>query len=213
MVYKGIPSSGCARCKERRKKCDETRPACVNCQKLGKPCPGYPNQLDLIFENETARVTSKAHGTGKRRRRTKKSGSFDNIKDSNTPHSSSSENLDTSRRGSRGVAILDDTNELDFLPISGIQDLNKDVLWMQGWDPTSSLTFDPSIEHQATSSLFENFISTTQSDEASNGFLNLLIPMYAKTSSNSPPAMATEALAVRTAANFPGGPIRRMEEL
>jgi hypothetical protein len=72
-------------------------------------------------------------------------------------------------------------------------------------DPSASLTFNPSIEQQATSFFFENFAPTSKSKDTSRGFLDLLAPMYEKTSTNSPLSMATEALAVRTAANFPGG--------
>ncbi|KAH7345546.1 hypothetical protein B0J17DRAFT_713105 [Rhizoctonia solani] len=34
-------STGCLTCKCRRKKCDETKPKCVRCQKSGLECPGY----------------------------------------------------------------------------------------------------------------------------------------------------------------------------
>ncbi|KAF1963259.1 hypothetical protein CC80DRAFT_852 [Byssothecium circinans] len=39
----GVPkSTGCAICRKRKIKCDETWPKCVNCQKNGKCCPGPP---------------------------------------------------------------------------------------------------------------------------------------------------------------------------
>ncbi|GFF47729.1 uncharacterized protein AN5342 [Aspergillus udagawae] len=38
----GVPhSTGCARCRERRIKCDEAVPQCSQCRKYGRPCPGY----------------------------------------------------------------------------------------------------------------------------------------------------------------------------
>ncbi|KAE8398109.1 hypothetical protein BDV37DRAFT_276393 [Aspergillus pseudonomiae] len=36
---------GCSRCKSRRIKCDETRPACQNCIKIGCSCPGFQQVL------------------------------------------------------------------------------------------------------------------------------------------------------------------------
>ncbi|KAI1342726.1 putative C6 transcription factor [Xylariaceae sp. FL0016] len=40
MVYLG-PSRGCYSCKRRRKKCDQTRPACMRCTKAHRVCAGY----------------------------------------------------------------------------------------------------------------------------------------------------------------------------
>ncbi|KAL5360441.1 hypothetical protein BJX96DRAFT_175297 [Aspergillus floccosus] len=38
----GVPhSTGCARCRERRIKCDEAIPDCTQCRRYGRPCPGY----------------------------------------------------------------------------------------------------------------------------------------------------------------------------
>ncbi|CAE6397341.1 unnamed protein product [Rhizoctonia solani] len=34
-------NTGCLTCKTRRKKCDETKPKCLRCQRLGVECPGY----------------------------------------------------------------------------------------------------------------------------------------------------------------------------
>ncbi|XP_014558518.1 hypothetical protein COCVIDRAFT_24973 [Bipolaris victoriae FI3] len=41
----GVPkSTGCLICRKRKIKCDETWPACVNCQKNSKSCPGPPSR-------------------------------------------------------------------------------------------------------------------------------------------------------------------------
>ncbi|KAF2716636.1 hypothetical protein K431DRAFT_323668 [Polychaeton citri CBS 116435] len=37
--------SGCRNCKDRRLKCDETRPACLHCVRRGRVCPGYKQNL------------------------------------------------------------------------------------------------------------------------------------------------------------------------
>ncbi|KAF2670717.1 hypothetical protein BT63DRAFT_438337 [Microthyrium microscopicum] len=60
MVYCGKPSRGCQNCKTRRIKCDEVQPACTQCKKSNRTCPGYPDEFDLIFRNETMAVKRKA---------------------------------------------------------------------------------------------------------------------------------------------------------
>ncbi|CAG8002374.1 unnamed protein product [Penicillium salamii] len=35
---------GCQRCKQRRRRCDETKPSCQECSKRGYECPGYQKQ-------------------------------------------------------------------------------------------------------------------------------------------------------------------------
>ena len=44
--------TGCFTCRKRKKKCDEKRPTCVNCQKTGIICEGYPQQV--YWENRAA---------------------------------------------------------------------------------------------------------------------------------------------------------------
>ncbi|KAI1612638.1 fungal-specific transcription factor domain-containing protein [Exophiala viscosa] len=39
--------TGCARCKERKLKCDETRPRCIRCQKRNTICPGYSQLTEV----------------------------------------------------------------------------------------------------------------------------------------------------------------------
>lgn len=43
---------GCGTCRRRRKKCDETRPTCLNCRKLAIDCEGY--ERPLIWGNGVA---------------------------------------------------------------------------------------------------------------------------------------------------------------
>lgn len=47
--------------------CDLTRPGCVRCDKLGRPCPGYREEDELLFRNEN--VASYATNRTKDRRR------------------------------------------------------------------------------------------------------------------------------------------------
>ncbi|CAG9975918.1 unnamed protein product [Clonostachys byssicola] len=47
--------SGCARCKQRRVKCDETVPNCLNCLRGGANCPGYRRSVKWSGKHEVLR--------------------------------------------------------------------------------------------------------------------------------------------------------------
>ncbi|KAL6412757.1 hypothetical protein AUP68_03964 [Ilyonectria robusta] len=59
MVYNG-PSKGCRRCRARRIKCDQRKPACVKCTTKGISCPGYSDVFEKAHRDETAK-TLKRH--------------------------------------------------------------------------------------------------------------------------------------------------------
>ncbi|KAI0406691.1 hypothetical protein F4802DRAFT_613224 [Xylaria palmicola] len=61
MVYCGKASQGCQSCRTRRIKCDKKRPECSQCIRVGKKCPGYRDQLSLLFRDESSKVIRKAH--------------------------------------------------------------------------------------------------------------------------------------------------------
>ncbi|KAK5627623.1 hypothetical protein RRF57_003338 [Xylaria bambusicola] len=61
MVYCGKASQGCQSCRTRRIRCDKKRPECSQCIRVGKECPGYRDQLSLIFRDESSKVIQKAH--------------------------------------------------------------------------------------------------------------------------------------------------------
>ncbi|KAH7325109.1 hypothetical protein B0I35DRAFT_175767 [Stachybotrys elegans] len=60
MVYCGKPSRGCQMCRTRRIKCDETKPTCNQCAKSRRQCPGYKDEFDIIFRNETKATERRA---------------------------------------------------------------------------------------------------------------------------------------------------------
>ncbi|KAJ5624569.1 hypothetical protein N7510_000878 [Penicillium lagena] len=64
MVYRGKPSAGCDVCRVRKIKCDQGRPTCSQCRAATRTCPGYRDQLSLLFQNETATVIRKVKGAG-----------------------------------------------------------------------------------------------------------------------------------------------------
>ncbi|KAK0724767.1 hypothetical protein B0H67DRAFT_598256 [Lasiosphaeris hirsuta] len=66
MVYCGKPSRGCQMCRMRRIKCDETKPACNQCAKSRRQCPGYKDEFDIVFRNETKATERRAKKINKK---------------------------------------------------------------------------------------------------------------------------------------------------
>ncbi|KAL4748115.1 hypothetical protein BDW72DRAFT_181164 [Aspergillus terricola var. indicus] len=71
MVFCGKPSKGCGECRSRKIRCDQGRPSCAQCAKGNRACPGYRDELSLMFRDESQQVVRKARG-GTSGRRTKK---------------------------------------------------------------------------------------------------------------------------------------------
>ncbi|PVH89638.1 hypothetical protein DL98DRAFT_564942 [Cadophora sp. DSE1049] len=67
MVYCGKPSKGCANCRKRRIRCDQTAPSCGQCTKIKKECPGYRDMLDLSFRHEYSSVIEKVNARNERK--------------------------------------------------------------------------------------------------------------------------------------------------
>ncbi|KAJ5711919.1 hypothetical protein N7488_006075 [Penicillium malachiteum] len=70
MVYCGKPSKGCGQCRSRKIRCDQARPACSQCVRAKRECPGYRDQLSLMFRDESKSVIRKAKAEGKETKRT-----------------------------------------------------------------------------------------------------------------------------------------------
>ncbi|KAJ5819214.1 hypothetical protein N7474_004805 [Penicillium riverlandense] len=60
MVYCGKPSKGCGQCRTRKIRCDQARPACSQCTRARRECPGYRDELSLMFRDESNSVVRKA---------------------------------------------------------------------------------------------------------------------------------------------------------
>ncbi|RDW59099.1 hypothetical protein BP5796_12023 [Coleophoma crateriformis] len=56
MVNNGA-SGACYACKQRHKKCDETRPSCLRCSRAHRQCPGYNASRELKFVNYAGETT------------------------------------------------------------------------------------------------------------------------------------------------------------
>ncbi|KAL4796718.1 hypothetical protein BDV19DRAFT_387910 [Aspergillus venezuelensis] len=62
MVYHGKPSKGCGNCRTRKIKCDQGRPACHQCTRTNRVCPGYREEWSLMLRDET-RSTARKHSS------------------------------------------------------------------------------------------------------------------------------------------------------
>ncbi|KAJ5625053.1 hypothetical protein N7510_001362 [Penicillium lagena] len=60
MVYCGKPSKGCGQCRTRKIRCDQARPVCSQCTRARRECPGYRDELSLMFRDESKSVMRKA---------------------------------------------------------------------------------------------------------------------------------------------------------
>lgn len=54
-------SRGCLRCRQRRVKCDEGRPACRRCVNRNEACEGYRDEASIVFRHERKKVVERAN--------------------------------------------------------------------------------------------------------------------------------------------------------
>ncbi|KAI2826205.1 transcriptional regulator family: Fungal Specific TF [Aspergillus niger] len=59
-------NAGCARCKQRRIKCDETKPSCVACSRRGYDCPGYRRDVKWSSKHEAKGLNSESLSPSKK---------------------------------------------------------------------------------------------------------------------------------------------------
>lgn len=166
----------------------------MNCIKLGRECPGYPDQLDLLFKHETESVTRKAT-RGKKQRGGQTGSSRRQSSTSSTPKSPTKDTLALSRQGSGSSS--DPRAQIDVeeepLPLSGVA----------SWDVLREVNFDSSVDNVSIAYFFNNVVTRATAPGSINGFFDALIPLSAASPSRSPLHTATEAIAVRTVARLP----------
>lgn len=180
------------------RQCDETKPACLNCIKLGRECPGYPDQLDLLFKHETAAVTRKAM------RGKKPSRAQDNRSNRKASTGSSSTKSPTESiidpALSRHTSIASNDPKLQAIA----QDEPVPLGGVATWNALKEVNFNPSVENVSLAYFFNNVVGRSSTTTSTNNFFDVLIPMFSASPTRSPLHMATEAIAVRTIATLPG---------
>ncbi|KAF4636801.1 hypothetical protein G7Y89_g1296 [Cudoniella acicularis] len=175
MVYCGKPSRGCQTCRTRKIRCDQATPACGQCLKAEKECPGYRDMLSLSFRDESDAVVEKA----KARERAK-------ARRSPIPNVvvSSSSNITVPQRRTRGVSgnrstgsppayrdhsktspaaslqLSSHTNNIE-LPTPSPDGSDREVITqnLTSATPSPPLAIAPSIAERGINYFFSNFVA------------------------------------------------------
>ncbi|KAH7382955.1 hypothetical protein BKA64DRAFT_582795 [Cadophora sp. MPI-SDFR-AT-0126] len=184
MVYCGKPSRGCQMCRTRRIKCDETKPTCNQCAKSRRVCPGYKDDFDLVFRNETQATERRA----RRAVNSKRAGSQISLATQQSSFSTTSTDEASPERSPTLIAPNPD------------QDLSKAI------SPLGA----PSIplEQQAPCFFVSNFVIAPRLE--TRGYFDFLLPMLKSESANSHLSLAFSAVAMASLANRPNTKGQRM---
>ena len=62
MPFHAKRRTGCPTCRQRRVRCDETRPACQNCQRTSRQCPGYSHAFAQVTVRDILNNRSRPTG-------------------------------------------------------------------------------------------------------------------------------------------------------
>ncbi|KAF7595341.1 hypothetical protein BBP40_006590 [Aspergillus hancockii] len=111
MVFCGKPSKGCGECRSRKIRCDQARPTCSQCVKGNRMCPGYRDELSLMFRDESQQVVRKAKAGTTGRRSKKPSKSTRMV----SPSGSSPQGTGSSSLGS-DISDFNDLSDLQQVP-------------------------------------------------------------------------------------------------
>lgn len=166
MVYAG-PSRGCHNCRQRRIKvfhaphfyaldqtntaqCDQKVPACGQCTKKKKTCPGYRSEADIIFRVENDHAASLVAGRKSRRR------------------SSPPPQAHSSAQPSPGPVIQDPA---ELAKSTGTSVISYEKLVQ----PPNFRTLLPTVGERASCFFIANYI--LQSSDISYGFMEYLPPL------------------------------------
>ncbi|PYI23862.1 C6 finger domain protein [Aspergillus violaceofuscus CBS 115571] len=110
MVFCGKPSKGCGECRSRKIRCDQARPTCSQCAKGNRVCPGYRDELSLMFRDESQQVVRKAR-TGTSARKTKPANKSGSSGRSEIPCGGSSGTTSSSPSAASGSSNIGDFSE------------------------------------------------------------------------------------------------------
>ncbi|KAF2640389.1 hypothetical protein P280DRAFT_401158 [Massarina eburnea CBS 473.64] len=208
MPYTGKPSKGCGTCKSRRIKCDEKRPICGNCIKSGRDCPGYRDEFDLMFRDENKAMAKKSR---RNNRKTPARNVDDRSNDqcltfNSTPNTSLQPSPSrTSRSATPQLAVESSYRQLEIATHYGVpndQNAWNTFLWNLQHDVPPTITLSP--EFEAVPFFFRNFVSLPQQADSMRGYLELLLPLYNRSSPSSALHLATVAVSLAACGNYPG---------
>ncbi|KAH9219464.1 hypothetical protein DL95DRAFT_443512 [Leptodontidium sp. 2 PMI_412] len=178
MVFCGKPSKGCSNCRTRRIKCDQLDPACSQCLRASKKCPGYRDQLALMFRDENEKVLTKVLTNSRDLAKQNQSKSRKNSGDESVSSSSRSTSVARSPALPIGLlrfsispalaAPLQDEGIRFFFThyvTSGSRPLSGEVDFARGSPPWTLLSVDPSFNNAVSSVGFAGLSNVTKDPE------------------------------------------------
>ncbi|CVL00194.1 hypothetical protein FPRO06_08346 [Fusarium proliferatum] len=143
-------SRGCLRCRQRRVKCDRSRPSCQRCIARNELCVGYRDEGDLMFQHETAKVVLKNQASTP----------------SNSSSSSSSKSPRENRTRSRSVERAPESAFSSTTPVN----LPAAFPWLKDPPKTESASKD----EQIANIFMEKYVLLPCNESSSPGFLEHL---------------------------------------
>ncbi|KAL8723977.1 MAG: hypothetical protein Q9166_008198 [cf. Caloplaca sp. 2 TL-2023] len=188
MVYGGKPSTGCKNCRRRKIKCDEQRPACTQCTRTDRICPGYAHLFDLVLRDQTESVSRKAQRTNKSKRDPAAVGATATAAESQNTAVVVGRSGNQRPNGSflpSSHSFASPANSGYFLPLS----LPK--------------SFQDSPEDQAINGFFQNFVLIPRHPYSRRGYVDCLLPLYQNTRHDSLLSLATTAMALAVEGGSP----------
>ncbi|KOS18148.1 Uncharacterized protein ESCO_002595 [Escovopsis weberi] len=182
MVYQGKPSKGCQMCRSRR----------IKCQKSRRQCPGYKDEFDLVFRNETQATERRAQRASKKAqaKKAKKGGSPST---SSLPESS----LMPVKSESSSPASQISSSSWSYSPIPP-----RPPLPAKHPVPINSLWRTPQlgVDDQAACFFISNYVLIPQQG-STRGFLEYVVPILTEGHVSAPFKQAFDACALATLAN------------
>ncbi|KAF5638725.1 negative acting factor [Fusarium sp. NRRL 52700] len=143
-------SRGCLRCRQRRVKCDRSRPWCQRCIARNELCVGYRDEGDLMFQHETAKVVLKSQTW--------------------TPSSSSSSNTSRSPRDGRTRSrSVERASESSFSSTASTN-LAAAFPWLKDQPKTETISKDEQIANM----FMDKYVLLPCQESSSPGFLEHL---------------------------------------
>jgi len=160
----GRLSHGCRRCRQRRVRCDEGRPACQRCIKRDEVCDGYRDESTLIFRHETHKVIQQSRAAQATSSPPSGPGSS---------HSSSTRKRSSSVGAISAPGLMADPSALAPGEASGVR-LSKRLPWLRGLPAEAQ----PPVEDQAVEQFLEKYVLYPCNQTSSPGFLEHLPSMF-----------------------------------
>ena len=168
----------------------------MNCVKIGRECPGFPNRLNLLFKHETVSVTKKAvrgKNVANRNRASAKqlAAGLDRLQHA-------SDDAFNSR------LLLGESSAQRTSREGHDEDPNDDLhrSWKAALDSLPSLATRPN-EDRTPDFFFTDFVPWPFDEETARGFWDSVILTFETRDNRSALYLVTEAIALRAMTSFP----------